>query len=548
MARVTTSLRFALIAAILAVVPAMKPAAPPAPEAPVVLGQSAAADAYGYKWIDNAGADDPAAGGSGPDFQAIFQDISSTGTAISGNVCDDCITSIQPQMMVRYYGANWGVAPAGSGAQVVSSSIWVSTNGNVQFLNSGQSQNASYSNVQLPANGMNGMVAYMWDDGYGASAGNTNVWQVVGSAPNRRLIIQFNSWDWCCSDGPNMQYQVQFTESDGTADSTIYFVYSDITNSDGRECGNNATIGIQSPTLSAYSQYSLNVASIVDNRVIRFYTNQNPNPPTNLSQAGDPGGPSKALGFVSDATAYFRAAGTDPDASNTMGIQVEVLPSAVPFDPVAITGQTAQTPPGSLVPQGQVAEALFTFGNPYGSGDYHWRARSIDNAGGVSSWVVFNAATVHLTVDLTPPGLPAGPFSPPEAGSVGVAPPASDVLFQWGPATDIGPPGPLTYRFQVSASAGFASMIADETIPDLEFRVPMAISSNPYFWRVAAIDQSGNQGPYTPAMSFVVLFQDGINHGGGDCNISVGSAAGPLVPAALAALLLAFGASRRRRK
>jgi MYXO-CTERM domain-containing protein len=546
MARVTTALRFSLIAAILAVVPAMKPAAPPAPEAPV-FNQSVAADSYGYKWIDNQGADDPAAGGSGPDFQTIFQDISSTGTVLSALSCDDCTTTFQPPMLVRYYGSNWGQAPAGSGAQVVSASIVASSNGTVQFLNSGQSANASYSNVQLPANGMNGMVAFMWDDCYGASAGNSARWEVVGSAPNRRLLIQSTSWDWCCSDGPNMQYQVQFTESDGTADSTIYLVYSDITNSDGRECGNSATIGIQSPTLSAYSQYSLNVASLQDNRVIRFYTNQNPNPPTNLSQAADPGGATKPLGFVSDATAYFRASGTDPDVSNTMGIQVEVLPSAVPFDPVAITGQTAQTPAGSLVPQGQVAEALFTFGNPYGSGDYHWRARMIDNAGGTSSWVLFNAASVHLTVDLTPPGLPAGPFSPPEGGSVGVTPPAGDILFQWGPATDIGPPGPLTYRFQVSASPGFATALADETLAGLEFRVPLEISANPYFWRVAAIDQSGNQGPYTPAMSFLAIFEDGVNHGGGDCNISVGSAAGPLVPAALAALLLAFGATRRRR-
>src|SRR5262245_11470037 len=188
MSRVASLLKFSLVGAVLAVLPALTPA----PSfAPARLNQSQQPDPYGYKWIDNQGADDPAQGGAGPSFQQTFQDISSTGTVISGNACDDCINPIQPQMMVRYYGQNWGVAPAGSGAQVVSSSIYVSTNGNVQFLTSGQSANASYTNSALPGVGMNGMVAFLWDDCYGASAGNSNVWQVVGSPPNRRLIIQY---------------------------------------------------------------------------------------------------------------------------------------------------------------------------------------------------------------------------------------------------------------------------------------------------------------------------------------------------------------------
>src|SRR5690349_14795809 len=257
MSKAASSFRLALIAVAIIALPAMRPAESK-PAAPAPLGQSSAPDSYGYKWIDNAGADDPAVGGSGPSFSALFQDISSTGTSIPGNACDDCINAISPQMMVRYYGQKWGVAPAGPDAQIVSPSIYVSTNGTIQFCASGQSPNASYSNAGIPAAGMNGMVAFMWDDGYGASAGNSNVWQVVSNAPNRRLLIQYNSWDWCCSDGPNMQMQIQFTESDGTGDSTIYLIYSDITNSDGRECGNSATIGIQSPTQNAYLQYSLN--------------------------------------------------------------------------------------------------------------------------------------------------------------------------------------------------------------------------------------------------------------------------------------------------
>ena len=536
--------RFSLLAAVLVALPGMKPAPEPTP-AP--LGQSAAPDSYGYKWIDNAGPDDPASGGSGPSFAATFQDISSSGTVIAGNACDDCINPIQPPMMVRYYGANWGQAPAGSGAQVVSSSIYVSTNGNIQFLTSGQGANASYTNVGLPAQGMNGMVAFMWDDCYGASGGNSNVWQVVGNAPNRRLIVQYNSWDWCCSDGPNMQYQIQFTESDGSADSAIYFVYSDITNADGRECGNSATIGIQSPSLNAYSQYSLNTASLVDDRVIRFFTNQNPNDPTGLAQASDPGGPNKALGFTSDATVTFKGTGTDPDATNTIGIQVEILPSTTPFT-AAVVGELTQTQAGGLVAQGSIAEATYTFdGTPFGSGDYHWRARTIDNAGGTSGWVVFNAAPIHFVVDLTPPGVPPGPYQPEEGASMGVQPPGSDVQFRWGAAIDIGPPGPMSYRIQVGASPGFPSPIADEVVSTLEHQVVLDIASTPYFWRVAAIDQAGNQGAYTIPKSFMVVFNDSTNHGAGDCSISAGMVAGPLLPSLMAGMLLAYGMRRRRK-
>jgi MYXO-CTERM domain-containing protein len=64
---------------------------------------------------------------------------------------------------------------------------------------------------------------------------------------------------------------------------------------------------------------------------------------------------------------------------------------------------------------------------------------------------------------------------------------------------------------------------------------------------VAAIDQAGNQSLYTLPTSFIVTVDDHVNHGAGDCNISVGSVAGPLIPALFSAALLAFGLGRRRR-
>jgi len=543
MSKFHTMLRIAFIAAIAVGLAAMTPSrGHSAAGAPLNQSQDPASETYGYKWIDNEGADDPASGGSGPDFAALWTDISASGTQLTALNCDDCITTISPPVMIRYYGQNWGTAPAGSGAQVVSASMVVSSNGNCQFLASGQNGSAGYVNESypngLPANGMNGMVAYLWDDGYGAGGGNAR-WQVVGQAPNRRLIVQYTGWDFCCSDGPNMEMQVQFTESDGGSDSSITFLYNDITAGDQREMGNSATIGIQSPALNSALNYSYNTASLEDGRAIRFYTNEPPFDPTALSQAADAGGPAKPVGFVSDATAYFRGTVTDPDSGNTVGLQVEVLPSTTPFSG-SITGQTATTPVANMVASGGVAEVLYVFdGTPYGSGDYHWRVRAVDNGGGTSGWVVFDIASINFRVDLDPPTGTFPPYQPAEGSSVGVPPPVGDVGFTWGGANDIGPPGPLTYRIEVSNSAAFASTIKSEVVPGTSALLVLPISSDPLYWHVSAIDQAGNQGVWSTPIAFFVEFNDGKNHGGGDCvqgaRGSTGSAIGLLLAFVIAA-------------
>jgi hypothetical protein len=542
MSYVRFSLRIALIATVsVGLAASTRAGSHSAVGAPV--NQSAAPDSYGYKWIDNQGQDDPAAGGSGPNFSALWTDISASGAALSAIACDDCTTTFTCPILIRYYGQNWGTAPQGSNAQVVSPTIVVSSNSNLQFLTSGQGPNASYTNSSLPAGQMNGMVAIMWDDTYGASGGNTARWEVVGSAPNRRLIVQYTSWDWCCSDGANMEYQIQLTESDGTSESAITFLYNDI-GSDSRELGDSATIGIQSPNASSYLQYSYNQASLADNRAIRFYTNENPFDPTNLVQAADAGGPAKQNGYVSDATAYFRGGVTDPDAGNTIGIQVEILPSTVPFT-ANISGQTTVTAAADMVASGGTAEAVYVFdGTPYGSGDYHWRARSIDNGGGVSNWVLYDVASINFRVDLDPPTPTFPPYSPAMGQTMGVVPPAGNVAFRWGPAADIGPAGPISYRVQVSTTVTFASTLADDLATTTTHIVFLAIKGDPYYWRVAAVDQAGNQGPWSTAISFFVDFDDGANHGGGDCTQgaagSPGSAVGLLI-----AMLIAAAAFRR---
>src|SRR5262245_64932424 len=66
MIRISSSVRFALVAAVAMALPGMSPAGSPAP-----AGQSPNPDQYGYKWIDNQGPDNPGSGGSGPVFAQI---------------------------------------------------------------------------------------------------------------------------------------------------------------------------------------------------------------------------------------------------------------------------------------------------------------------------------------------------------------------------------------------------------------------------------------------------------------------------------------------
>lgn len=459
------------------------------------MAQSSAADAYGYRWIDNQGSDDPASGGSGPDFTALWQDIATSGTQMS-IMADELATTFTCPILIRQYGENWGTAPQGSSAAVVNASIGVSSNCFLRLLPSGGSMTAGpYSNTSLPAGGLSGagIVAIFWGDMQGVGSSSAQ-WQVVGTAPERILVVQWNNWGPWGSGPYTSNMQIQIKESDGTGDSEIMFLYQALGTT-------SATVGIQSRAGSTASQYS---GSLAANRAIRFANNANPHVPSNLHQTGTSGGAARPLGFISDATVYFRATVTDPDASNTVGLQAEVLPSTTAFSSNP-TGTLVQTDSASLVPVGQVAEALLDFstsGLP--SGDYHWRARTFDNAGAYCAWVVFNAATVHFTTDLVAPSSPGGPFTPDGVQLIYSAP-GGNVDFSWGAATDTGPPGPIGYRIQVASSDTFGTLLYDSTVATQSVTVNLPAADLPYYWRVAAVDQAGNNS----APSSTAVFQLG---------------------------------------
>ncbi|MBI4564290.1 MAG: hypothetical protein HY716_06320, partial [Planctomycetes bacterium] len=218
-------------------------------------------DGYGYLFIDNINET------AGPSYTELWQDISTSGTqlAIQG---DALWATIQPPMMVRFYGQNWGAAPDPS-IPVESPNVGINSNGIVRLLGAGQSNtwgpdwNVALPDTTNPSITDGGFIALFWDDLYGAGANDSAQWQVIGNAPNRRLVIQLTNWDYYIGGGgqveTDMTIQIQISESDDTADSEIYFIYVGVT--DAREGGDSATIGIQAPGGTSALQYSFNTAN-----------------------------------------------------------------------------------------------------------------------------------------------------------------------------------------------------------------------------------------------------------------------------------------------
>jgi hypothetical protein len=452
--------------------------AAPAPMARAVGGP----DGWGYRFMDSAE-------NGGPVFSQEWEDISTTGTSLFGVGSDDSATSVSfpSGFQFRFYGNNY-------------SSMWVVTNGNIQF---GSSGNTTYSNQAMIYSPMGEMIAPYWDDLY-VGSNSTIRWQRFDAGgANDRIIVQWTLIDFCCSSG-NGQFTFQVKLYGGTgSDGKIMLNYNAMNN----QTGSGATIGIQSVSrnTSLTYGYSGSPNGVANSRSVRIANNQPPNPPTNLIQAGTSGGAPLPLGSWSDTTIYCRGTVTDPDASNTVGLEIEILPNSTAFSS-NITGQTASTPGASMVANGGTPEALYTFtGNPYGSGDYHWRARSRDSAGATSAWVVFDASGINFSVDLTPPSAPTGPFFPNAVQEIGTEP-FPTVDFTWGPATDIGPPSPLSYMVEIASSNAFLTTIFAGTSPTTSASAVVPASDVDYFWRVSAVDQAGNQGPWAGPFAFQVGF------------------------------------------
>lgn len=488
-------------------------------------------DSFGYTYVDSDEAGGP---------KMDWEEISTTGTALFTGAWNNAqAPSGDFGFDFPLYGASYR-------------SCTVSTNGLLQF---GTPNPADSANGSLPSVSMPGLIAPFWDNLQAASSGTSNVYVQAISVPTPHVVIEWYRARTSSSGGViiigggggsgELTFQAKLYP-----DGTIFFNYLTMTGS--ASSGSSATVGIQGSGTGPALTYLYNGAPsgnlLSAGMAIQFSLGSKaPDAPKSLEQAAATGGPAQPPGFISDATAVFRATVTDPDGHDA-AVDVEILPASVPFDPSLITGVLVS---GSTVPSGQVAEVAVTFtGAPYGNGDYHWRLRARDQYGLVSSWVDFDPAPVHFIVDIVPPG-PATPLAPADGSDVLVPDVAGGwVTFAWTDAVDVGPPVPLSYRVEIAKDPAFGVMADTGLASSATYAAWLPTSGSFYYWKVTPIDAAGNEGPASVAWSFRVVADDGINHSSGDAVRSCGFAArGSSTHSAwlLGALLLTLAAVRRPR-
>jgi hypothetical protein len=196
-------------------------------------------DAGGYYYFDNQEA-------GGPAFDWI--EISGTGTNL--NLTDDSYSSpISLPFGFDFYETDY-------------TQITVGSNGGVYFEN----RYLTLGNGCIPgtnSSGINSFIAVYWDDLY--PGGSDNVYyKIVGSAPNRKLIVQWQNVRHCCGSANGVvTAQAQLSEN-----GDILLLYADPSS----EAGSSGTVGIQnSPTVGL--QYLCNERALSAGLAVLFTRN-----------------------------------------------------------------------------------------------------------------------------------------------------------------------------------------------------------------------------------------------------------------------------------
>ena len=117
------------------------------------------------------------------------------------------------------------------------------------------------------------------------------------------------------------------------------------------------------------------------------------------------------------------------------------------------------------------------------------RVRAIDAAGleGLDSVTTFSVAARPIPPRLVSP-----------IGGAAVA--SGNASFSWAASA-----GAVSYRFQLATNEAFAPILIDQApVAASNVSVPVANAGSRYFWRVAAIDANGKQGPFGEAQSATV--------------------------------------------
>jgi hypothetical protein len=193
-------------------------------------------DPFGYTFIDSA---EP----TGPTY--VWYDISGTGTDM-GLTDDSHFYPIALPFTFDFYGTGY-------------TNIAVGSNGVVYF----EDTYLGLANTCLPDTntyGVNTFIAVYWDDLNPSSAGSV-YYEIIGTAPDRRLVVQF---DGVVNYGTSDPITVQAILFEGS--NNILLQYAD----PSTEAGSGATVGIQGDPTTNALEYSCDTAALTADLAICF--------------------------------------------------------------------------------------------------------------------------------------------------------------------------------------------------------------------------------------------------------------------------------------
>ena len=139
--------------------------------------------------------------------------------------------------------------------------VWVGTNGFVNF----NGFDATYSNTSIPTSSTpNAAIYAMWDDLIVDGSVGTIRTELVGTAPNRRFVIEWRTVTFFAQSVPLIRFEIVLSE-----DGQILLQYATV-GSDGRAQGNSATIGIENSPGTDALQYAFSQTVLSDGQAIAF--------------------------------------------------------------------------------------------------------------------------------------------------------------------------------------------------------------------------------------------------------------------------------------
>jgi len=195
-------------------------------------------DGGGYIWRDS---------GSGISYS--WEDISASGTNLTGRGDDSMSSAIEIGFTFSFFGNNY-------------SQLYICNNGYVTFTN----DSCSYTNGSIPDAGTpNNIIAPYWDDLY--TMGEIR-YETIGTSPSRRFVVSWIGVDQYSGRGQGtMSFQAILYETNNR----VKFQYSDtVVDNSANSYGAFATIGIEQAGGVAGTEFSQDIQSLSDSFAVQF--------------------------------------------------------------------------------------------------------------------------------------------------------------------------------------------------------------------------------------------------------------------------------------